>query len=101
MVQDGDVCVEEIFNMIMIEYKGLQASWSSKSGRWASTNKKFMEVLNGCLPDEDDISADTPFRIGGIDKIVLDKVKEVFGKVLKVIAFYPNAAPEEVKGIDY
>ena len=87
--------------MIAIEYRGLQASWSSKSGRWVSTNKKFMEVLNGCLPDEDDISADTPFRIGGIDKVVLELVKNLFGKALKVIAFYPNAAPEEVEGVDY
>ena len=87
--------------MIIIEYKGLTASWSSKSEEWSSTDEDFAEVLNRSLPEDDDIAVSTPFKTGGMDKIVLDAAKEVLGKMLKVVAFLPNLAPEEVVGVDY
>jgi len=87
--------------MIMIEYKGSQASWSSKSQKWVSTDKQFENILNRNLPDDDDITASMPFRIGGLDKIVLDKIKAVFGRTLNVIAFLPSPAPEEIDGVLY
>lgn len=87
--------------MISIEYKGLQATWSSKSGVWVSSDKGFTILLNLYLPEEDDIDASTPFRIGGIDKVVLDKVKEFLGKALRVVAFFPSPAPAEQEGVVY
>lgn len=87
--------------MIAIEYKGYHASWSSKSGRWTSTDTDFVELLNRYLPDEEELDTSTPFKTGGLDKLVLDEIKKLFGKALKVIAFFPSPAPEEQEGIDY
>lgn len=87
--------------MIAIEYKGLQASWSSKSRKWASTDEVFADILNQHLPDEDEISASIAFRDGGLDKLVLDEIKKLLGKVLKVIAFHPTLPPAEKEGVDF
>lgn len=87
--------------MVMIEYKGLQASWSSKSQKWTSTDEQFAKVLNRNLPNKNEITVDIPFRIGGMDKIVLDKIKELLGKALKVVAFFPTLAPVERKEMVY
>lgn len=87
--------------MIAIEYKGLQASWSSKSEKWTSTNGPFAEMLNRYLPDDDDFDTSIPFRVGGMDKVVLDKIKSLLGKALKIVAFFPTPTPEEQEGIVY
>ncbi len=85
----------------MIEHKGLQATWTFNIGVWISTDKRFAEMLNSLLPEDDELSPSVPFRTGGMDKLVLDKVKAVFGKALKVIAFVPDPAPEEQEGVVY
>ncbi len=87
--------------MIAIKYGSLFASWSSKSEVWESDDKEFAEFMNELLPDEDDISVSTYFKIGGMDKLVLDSAKKVLGKKLKVIAFHPTPAPEEIAGVVY
>lgn len=87
--------------MIMIEHKGLQATWTFTIGKWISTDKTFAKMLNESMPDEDDISPSMPFRVGGLDKIVLDGAKKMFGKVLNVVAFVPEPVPEEIEGIVY
>lgn len=87
--------------MIAIEYKGLQASWSSKSKIWASTDDVFASILNDHLPDEDEIPASIAFRDGGLDKLVLDEIKKLLGKLLKVVAFHPTPAPAEEEGVDF
>lgn len=87
--------------MIAIEYKGLEATWSLKSGKWASTDKMFAEILNSHLPDEDEIPASIPFRIGGMAKLVLDEIKKLLGKPLQVVVFLPNLSPPEEKGVDH
>lgn len=87
--------------MIAIEYKGSQATWSSKSQKWTSTNQAFTELLNRYLPDEDDLDAGVAFRVGGLDKIVLDEIKKLLGKALRVIAFFPSPAPAEKEGVDF
>ncbi len=87
--------------MILVKYRNSQASWSFKSEKWVSADKEFADILNRHLPDEDEISPSVPFRIGGMDKIVLDSAKDVFGKQLEVVSFLPGLAPEEKEGVVY
>lgn len=87
--------------MILIKYKNSQASWSSKSEKWASTDKYFEKILNHSLPDYDDIGPSIAFRVGGMDKLVLDNVKAIFGKQLEVVSFLPSPVPEEKVGVDH
>ena len=88
--------------MVMIEYKDeLQAAWTSKTGKWAQTDKIFEEILNSSIPDEDDIPYSIIFKTGGMDKLILDEAKKMLGKDLKVVVFAPSDAPEEIAGVDH
>jgi len=87
--------------MIAIEYKRFNATWSSKSEKWTSTDKNFVAILNQNLPDNEELDYDVPFRTGGMDKLVLDEIKKPLGKALNVIAFFPTPPPAEQEGIDY
>jgi len=41
--------------MIAIEYKKFNATWSSKSEKWTSTDKNFAAILNQNLPDNEEL----------------------------------------------
>jgi hypothetical protein len=87
--------------VIKVKTKYAEAIWKSEEFCWFSDNKDFEEMLNDYAPDLDDYAYDTPFLIGGFDKIALDLVKEIFGSDLEVVSFEPPEPPEEKPGVVY
>lgn len=84
---------------IIIEYEGHQAIYKSKKGKWFSSEKCFEDILNQNLPNFEEYGPDLPLRIGGIEKVVLDAVKKIYGSLLNVIVFEPSPLPPEKNGV--
>lgn len=86
--------------MLTIRYHDAVASWDKDDHIWRSKDKGFIKTLNQLLPEEA-LAVDAPFREGGVEGIVLDRAKEIFGKEIEVLVFEPTDPPPDEDDIDY
>lgn len=91
--------------MIKISYGNLKASFNKFNMIWSSDDLVFKKILNDSIPNEDDLTASSPWKEGpmgthGIDSIALSNILYL-GEKLKVIEYTPDKLPEEKKELIY
>jgi hypothetical protein len=85
--------------MITIRVDDRVASWSNKTEVWTSDDKDFAQELNLWLPDPDEVAVSDVYRKGGMEKIVLQPLKEVFKNDLKIISLVVPPIADELEEI--
>lgn len=84
--------------MIMIQFRGMVATWNSEQNNWDAADDIFEKELNRTLPEElNDVQS--AFREGGPEGMALAELQRVFGSELEVVKQTPYTPPEEEEGV--